>query len=112
MQGWNWKLWAFGAFISIWYISNIVFAGYLFVQADRGLLFVLINLSWVPLIVVSIYLRKTHKFHFHHYTAAMLAIPILGIPHGLIALYSGWSSGVMVEGAARWGYDTHWNPIK
>ena len=42
----------------------------------------------------------------------MIAIPILAFPDMWISILNGWATGVMIEGAARWGYDPVWIPIQ
>ena len=62
------------------------------------------------MILITYVKRETHYFHFHHYTAALLGLPLMWIPHGYTIFWSGFSNGVLVEGTARWGYDPWWIP--
>ena len=113
MSKWHWKLWLMGVFVGIYYFGNMMFATYLFVNADRSLYFACcFSLGHLPVILITVWLRKTHRVHIHHYTGAMMGLLVLGYPHWYIIFTCGWSNGVMVEGGARWGYDPHWYPIK
>lgn len=112
MSGWSAKLWAFGTLVAVFYFGNVAFAAHKFIEAGRGAYFALcFFLAFVPFTLITICLRKTHKVHLHHYSGAMMGLPIVSYPHWWIIMICGWTNGVMIEGAARWGYDPHWFPI-
>ena len=67
---------------------------------------------FLPIVVITYALRSTHYFHFHHYTGSLLALPLLWYPHPNVVYHCGFANGVLVEGAARWGYDPWWIPRK
>ena len=113
MSGWGAKLWAFGALVFVFYFGNVAFAAKTFMDAGRGWYFVTcFFVAFVPFTLISAWLKNTHRVHVHHYTGAMMGLPIIGYPQSWLIVLCGWCNGVMVEGGARWGYDPHWFPIK
>lgn len=111
MALWDWKLKVAGVLVLALYSFAILFTLSLFLSIGCGTFQALVCLVVYGPIFAAIYLkRKTHSFHFHHYFAAMIALPLLWIPHPYTIWNTGFSAGVMVEGAARWGYDLVWIP--
>ena len=47
----------------------------------------------------------------HHYTFALMCLPMVWFPHWWPVMLNGFANGVLVEGAARWGYDPVWIKI-
>ena len=72
------------------------------------LFFAILGLELLVFVGVTWCLKRTHYLHLHHYTWAMCCILILGVQQPFISFLCGWANGVMVEGAARWGYDPIW----
>ena len=63
-------------------------------------------------IVITVALRNSHKLHIHHYTAGIVFLVLTWFPDFWVAFNAGFSYGMIIEGAARWGYDPTWIPIK
>ena len=109
MKNWGVKLWVFFTFVVCFNVGCCSYTVYLFVQIECGLFQAVLFLTVLGSIFGPIFVFwKTHTFHFHHYLAGMYAIPLLWFPHPLPTWLCGWASGVLVEGAARWGYDPLW----
>lgn len=113
MAMWDWKLKALGIYVISVYILAILFTFSLFLSLGCGTFQALVCLVVFGPIFAAIYLkRKSHSFHAHHYFLGMMLLPLLWIPHPYTIWNIGFASGVMVEGAARWGYDSVWVPKK
>ncbi|MBI1317830.1 MAG: hypothetical protein GC168_02640 [Candidatus Hydrogenedens sp.] len=61
-------------------------------------------------VLITFVLQRTHYPHIHHWFIGIMFIPWLRFPHPLTLVCLGLSSGLFVEGAARWGMDTLWYP--
>ena len=109
MRAWGPKLWCVGIAVLADYLWNVYFAAYCFISIGQGWfqLKVCAVILLTP-VLISFVLRKTHDFHFHHYTGAMMALPLLWFPHGYLVFNMGFAAGCLVEGTTRWGYDAWW----
>ena len=90
-----------GYIIYCWYKIGLIWVYFMWLGIE---LFLFVGVTWC--------LNKTHYLHFHHYTIAMCIVPLLGISGPFFSILAGFNNGVMVEGAARWGYDPIWNRRK
>ena len=60
----------------------------------------------------TLWFRKTHYVHLHHWTWGMVGLIYCGFQNLYVAALCGLMAGVMVEGGARWGFDEVWMKIK
>jgi len=56
-------------------------------------------------------IKKKH-FHLHHYALMLVINLFLGVNHDFFLLLLGVFSGIMVEGACRWGVSSCWSEGK
>ena len=113
IAGWDWKLYAFGTLVAAWFWGNAFYCGYLFYTVGLGLYWAMIPTVTVGSFCLITYcLRKTHYVHVHHWSGSIFGLALLGFPHWWMSCLSGWCNGVWVEGSARWGYDSNWQPRK
>ena len=49
--------------------------------------------------------RGCKNIHLHHYTLMMIILSLLSYQDAFTTLLSGYFNGVMIEGAANYGYD-------
>jgi len=109
MRNWGPGLWIFFTLVMFYYWGTLFFAASCFISVGQGLFQLsIIFLVMSPTFIISFLIRETHFFHFHHYVFAVYAIPCLWFPHWYIIFNAGFSSGVIVEGLARWGADPLW----
>ena len=107
---WGVELWAFLLFPLTNIMGSSGFAVYLFVQAGCGMFQAVLFFALLfGLIGTNLALWRMHDFHLHHYFVAMMVIPMCWFPHPVMIWFSAWYSGVLDEGAARWGYDPVWS---
>ena len=92
-------------------IANMVTALVMYVQAGIILIYLGVIFGSIFLIViVSLLLRKHYYFHLHHYVWAGLFLILCGYQHLYITILGAISSGIMIEGVSRWGFDNWWVP--
>lgn len=113
MRTWGPGLWIFGISMIVYYWANILFSAYCFISIGRGFFQLKVILAVVgPSILITIALRKTHQVHFHHYTGGLWGIPFHWFPHPIVIFQGGFCTGLLIEGVARWGFDSWWIPIE
>ena len=109
MSQWGWQLKAFGTAVLGLYCFNVCLAIREFLNQNCGTFQLIVVIAvFAPIIIISHCKRPTQSFHFHHYTGAILGMPLIWTPHPYLAFMTGFASGVLVEGTARWGYDPWW----
>jgi len=112
MKNWPWYLWVtfFGIvsfiFLNIGYLCTLyiksgVIAGYLELLVAIPVFFV----------VVTYLYRNTRKLHVHHYVIGYCVVMLVGYQSMYTSAFGAIFTGIMVEGASRWGFDPIWIPI-
>jgi hypothetical protein len=99
------------AFIVILLITAANFGYAFYLYAQSGILFMYLTVMALELgfvIIVSLILRKTHYFHFHHYVWGCFIMMLTGYQNIYISMLSFLVSGIMIEGVSRWGCDRWW----
>ena len=54
--------------------------------------------------------RENYDLHIHHYTLGQIASMIICYQNPFVTVIHAIFTGVMIEGASRWGYDPIWVP--
>lgn len=58
--------------------------------------------------LITYKLRNDYDFHFHHYTLGMVVMVLTCYQNGFVTVVHAVFNGLMISGAARWGYDPIW----
>ena len=65
----------------------------------------------IGIAVITHLLSKTRKLHIHHYFIGLFVVLFVGYQSYYVAALSGIFTGIMIEGASRWGFSTLWEPL-
>lgn len=109
LRNYNWFGWTLfttffiGVFANIYYIYHV----HMFTMSHTLYLYVTAIII-LFVIAKTVLLRKTHYVHIHHYSCGMLGMIYWGFQNIYVASLCGLMAGVMVEGAARWGFADTW----
>ena len=74
-------------------------------------------LVWAALLVGFIMwntkrLAPERALHIHHYFLAWMMLTFICYQSELLTVCHGFAMGVFIEGSARWGFDSIWEPVK
>ena len=111
MKNWPWYLWAVFVMLCLFLLSNIAYLLRLY-YASEVLPQYLLLVAAIPtfFIVVTKYYGDRRKLHIHHYVIGFVVVMLAGYQNYYVSSLGGIFMGIMVEGAARWGFDPIWIP--
>ena len=112
MKNWPKFLWyAFGSIITFVFV-NLAYLFYMYYLSGQIWEYIALTIGLFGFIIIKTYvLRDTHKLHLHHYTFGLIVLCYCGYQSRWIATLAAFFTGIMVEGACRWGFDPIWIPI-
>jgi hypothetical protein len=71
---------------------------------------VLLLLPNFTIAATTFVLRNSHYLHYHHYLIGATQLPLACFRHPVSRCAQGLMLALLVEGAARWGFDPVWVP--
>jgi hypothetical protein len=107
MKNWKWPTWV--VFLSLVGLILFILCQHLYIwyiASTFRLAFYIISL--VLMLIYAKVRSKTKHFHLHHYMLMIILIPFLGVHQNLDLVLIGILSGIMIEGACKWGCGTCW----
>ena len=109
IRRWNGGIWTVAIVLLIIMLGGLGYLIYLWNSAGIvWAFFAILGVELIFFVTVTCVLKRTHYLHVHHYTWAMMCLPLLSLQAGFATFLCGWINGVMIEGGARWGYDPIW----
>ena len=113
MKKYTVKDWVLFVFLSIGVVLITVVEFYYLYQFNRFWLYVGLYGGLIGcLMIIAIYMSKTHILHVHHYMVGMIFLPMTAIPNSYAAFIQGLCVGLYTEGCARWGLDPLFHKIE
>ena len=109
LRKWGWKQYLLAVTALTFIFANAITGFIMYYKG--GILFYYLSLlfgCFLFVLFVTLMLKKTHYFHLHHYAWGGLMFIMWGYQHIYITILAGLSSGIMIEGISRWGFDKWW----
>ena len=108
----TWVLWSVLAVLLGGIILNFYYLYHVQYISGSHIHYVYLSIALLVFSVLRTYaLRKTHCVHVHHWTCGFVLLMYFGYQNVYVASFCGVLAGVMVEGAARWGFDDVWKLV-
>ena len=112
MKTWRLAEWSFFFFILnlfLLFMTKMFYDHFFYFGVNVFLCYILFMIASVVIIItICYYLRDTHFLHLHHYFITMLTLPYISVQNKINLVFLGLSTGLLVEGSAKWGIDAVW----